>query len=38
MCIRDSRILNRFQAQGIIALGQHTIDLKKISALQDLAR
>jgi CRP/FNR family transcriptional regulator len=30
------RILNRFQAQGILTLVHHTIDLKNIGALQAL--
>jgi len=32
------RILNRFQAQGILSLGHRSIDLKKISVLQSLTR
>jgi CRP/FNR family transcriptional regulator, polysaccharide utilization system transcription regulator len=32
------RILNRFQARGILTLGHHAIDLKNIQALRDMAR
>jgi CRP/FNR family transcriptional regulator len=32
------RVLNRFQAQGILTLGHHTVDLKNIQALRDLVQ
>lgn len=32
------RVLNRLQAQGVVSLGHHAIELKNISALQALSR